>query len=418
MGVKRYIAWAILGTSVALVGTVAFTLWLLDEQRAVLSAPIEAFLVSPFWLRVGGVVGGLVVLGGLLLAAVSVGRLNRSLISNWVDDPGEAGALLHSRLRLARGPKLVAIGGGTGLSLLLRGLREHTANLTAVVAVSDDGGSSGRLRAALGMPAPGDLSDCLAALSVDEASMGRLMEFRFARGAELQGHTFGNLLLATLSEMEENFGDALRTVQRLLDLRGAVWPATAEPVTLSVTKRDGKVLRGESQLAQHPGAVERVALEPANADALPEVLAAIANADLVVLGPGSLFTSIMPPVLVPAVAAALRTTSAPVVQVLNIMTEAGETDGFDAWEHVRAVEAHVGRLPDIVLVNATPIDAARLASYREENASVVAWDPARFRQAGVRVVQKPLLGGGRHAQHDTVSLSEALLALALEARRA
>jgi uncharacterized cofD-like protein len=409
MGVKRHVTWAVIGASVALVGTTGLTLWLLDDRRAALSAPIEDLLVSEPWVRAGGWIAGAVVVLGIGLAVAAIGRLNRSLLSNWLDRPQEAAQLLHRRLTLARGPRIVAIGGGTGLSLLLRGLREHTSNLTAVVAVTDDGGSSGRLRAAFGMPAPGDLSDCLAALSVDEASLGRLLQYRFSRGGELQGHTFGNLLITTLSEVEHDFGDALRVMQRLLDLNGAVWPATAQAVTLRVEKTDGVVLEGESVLAAHPGPAAHVSLSPADPEALPEVVAALAHADLVVLGPGSLFTSTLPPVLVPAVGAALRASPATLVQVVNIMTEAGETDGFDAWDHVAAVERHVGRRPDLVVLNATPVDPERTAAYRSEAAEVVVVDRERFRAAGVALVAWPLLGPGPHAQHDAPALARNLV---------
>ena len=409
MGVKRHVTWAVIGASVALVGTTGLTLWLLDDRRAALSAPIEDLLVSEPWVRAGGWIAGAVVVLGIGLAVAAIGRLNRSLLSNWLDRPQEAAQLLHRRLTLARGPRIVAIGGGTGLSLLLRGLREHTSNLTAVVAVTDDGGSSGRLRAAFGMPAPGDLSDCLAALSVDEASLGRLLQYRFSRGGELQGHTFGNLLITTLSEVEHDFGDALRVMQRLLDLNGAVWPATAQAVTLRVEKTDGVVLEGESVLAAHPGPAARVSLNPTDPEALPEVVAALAHADLVVLGPGSLFTSTLPPVLVPAVGAALRASPATLVQVVNIMTEAGETDGFDAWDHVAAVERHVGRRPDLVVLNATPVDPERTAAYRSEAAEVVVVDRERFRAAGVALVAWPLLGPGPHAQHDAPALARNLV---------
>jgi uncharacterized cofD-like protein len=418
MGVKRHVTLAVIGASVALVGTIGLTLWLLDDRRAALSAPIEDLLVSEPWGRGGGWLAGAVVVLGIGLAVVAIGRLNRSLLSNWLDRPQEAAQLLHRRLKLARGPRIVAIGGGTGLSLLLRGLREHTSNLTAVVAVTDDGGSSGRLRAAFGMPAPGDLSDCLAALSVDEASLGRLLQYRFSRGGELQGHTFGNLLITTLSEVEHDFGDALRVMQRLLDLNGAVWPATAHAVTLRVEKADGAVIEGESVLAAHPGPVARVSLSPVDPEALPEVVEALARADLVVLGPGSLFTSTLPPVLVPAVGTALRTSNAVLVQVMNIMTEAGETDGFDAWDHVAAVERHVGRRPDLVVINATPVDPGRAAAYRREAAELVVVDRERFRAAGVALVAWPLLGPGPHAQHDAPALARSLVRWWAERRKA
>ena len=409
MGVKRHVAWAIVGASCALVGTVAFTLWTLRDQRAQLAEPIEAFLRSEGWSRAGGWVAALVVLVGVAMAVAAIGRLNRSLLSHWLERPSDAAAVLHRRLVLARGPRIVAIGGGTGLSLLLRGLREHTSNLTAVVAVTDDGGSSGRLRAAFGMPAPGDLSDCLAALSVDEASLGRLLQYRFERGRELEGHTFGNLLITTLSEVERDFGDALRGLQRMLDLNGAVWPVTAERVTLRVEKADGSLVEGESHLALHPGAARTVRLQPPDPAALPEVVTALADADVVVLGPGSLFTSTLAPLAVPQVAAALRGSPATVVQVVNIMTELGETDGFDAWDHVDAVFRHVGRLPDLVVLNATPVDEARRAAYRAEGAEVVLADAAALRRRGMAVVAWPLLGPSPHAQHDAVALADGLV---------
>ncbi|MBW6455996.1 MAG: uridine diphosphate-N-acetylglucosamine-binding protein YvcK [Trueperaceae bacterium] len=409
MGVKRHVTWAVLGASVAIVGTIGFTLWLLGDRRDALAAPIEDLLVGAGWTRAGGWVTGALVALGVTFTVAAIARLNRSLLSNWLVRPQDAAQLVHRRLTLARGPKIVAIGGGTGLSLLLRGLREHSSNLTAVVAVSDDGGSSGRLRAAFGMPAPGDLSDCLAALSVDEASLGRLLQYRFTRGEALEGHTFGNLLITTLSEVEGDFGDALRVMQRLLNLNGAVWPATAQAVTLRVVKADGSVVEGESNLAAHPGPAARVTLNPDAPEALPEVVAALADADLVVLGPGSVFTSTLPPVVVPAVAAALRDSPATLVQVINIMTEAGETDGFDAWDHVDAIERHVGRRPDLVVVNDTPLDAERVAAYRAEGAEVVAVDPDRFRAADMAFVAWPLLGPAPHAQHDPAALARGLV---------
>jgi len=410
MGVKRHVAWAAVGAILALLGASGFALWTLGDARVSVSEPIEVLLVGDPWVRAGGWVTGLTALLGTGLGIAAIGRLNRSLLSNWMERPYEAAEVLHRRLTLARGPRVVAIGGGTGLSRLLRGLRTHTSNLTAVVAVSDDGGSSGRLRSAFGMPAPGDLSDCLAALSVDEASLGRLLQYRFQRGKELEGHTFGNLLITTLSEVEADFGEALRAMQRLLDLNGAVWPATAEAVTLRVEKVDGRVVEGESAVRAVPGPARSVSVEPPDAEALPEVIDALATADLVVLGPGSLFTSTLPPLLVPGVGAAFRSTSAVVVQVINIMTEAGETDGFDAWAHVEAVRRHVGRLPDLVVVNATPVDPDRLAAYVDEGASVVVVDPVPFRTAGVAVAAWPLLADGPHAQHDAARVASELVA--------
>ena len=412
MGVKRHVVWAVVGGLVAATGFAVAVLWTLGEGRRELAAPIERMLVGDAWARHAGWVGGAVAVAGTILAILALGRLNRSLLSNWVQRPYEVAEVLHRRLVLARGPRIVALGGGTGLSLLLRGLREYTSNLTAVVAVSDDGGSTGRLRAAFGMPAPGDLTDCLAALATDEAALGRLLQYRFRRGEDLLGHTFGNVLIATLNEVEGDFGDALRSLNRLLELQGAVWPATPRPVTLRVAKADGTVVAGESAVRVVPGASARLELLPGDAEAMPEAVAAIANAELVVLGPGSLFTSTLPPMMVPGVSEALRATAARIVYVANLMTEAGETDGFDLWRHLETVHAHLGRWPDVVLGNRTSIDETRLAAYATEGAEPVPFDAARAEAAGIATIAAPLLGRGRHAQHEPAALARAIVALA------
>ncbi|CAN5697426.1 YvcK family protein [soil metagenome] len=405
MGVKRHAAAAIAGGVLLMMGVGIGALWLIGEGRQEVAAPLERVLASGTWAAGGGWLALIATFGGLTLAVGAIGRLNRSLLSNWLPRPHEAAALLHGRLQLARGPRIVALGGGAGLSTLLRGLRAYTSNLTAVVAVSDDGGSSGRLRAAFGMPAPGDLADCLAALSGHEAALGRLLQYRFSRGAELQGHTFGNLLITTLTEVEGDFGDALRAINAMLDLSGAVYPVTAVPVELVMTKLDGSTVVGESRVRERSGAITSVAIRPEAPAALPEVVAAIADADLVVLGPGSLFTSTLPPVLVPDVAQALQRSPARLVYVCNIMTEDGETNGLDAWEHVDVVARALGRRPDVCVVNDEPVDDARLSAYRAERADVVAVDVERFAREGVALERWSLLGDGPVAQHDPERLA-------------
>lgn len=417
MGVKRHVTLAVAGGALVALGAAAAVVWLLGEGRQSASEPIEAVLTSPSWALFGGWLALSTLVAGVWLAVWAVGQLNRSLLSNWLPEPSEAASRLHERLRRARGPRIVALGGGTGLSRLLRGLRSATSNLTAVVAVSDDGGSSGRLRVAFGMPAPGDLVDCLAALSDDEAALGRLLAYRFSRGAELQGHTFGNLFLTTLTEVEADFGTALRTANRMLDLWGAVYPATAQPVELRVRKRDGREIAGERHAHEGGGAIAEVRLEPSEPTALPEVVAALASAELIVLGPGSLYTSTLPPLLVPGVRAAVLSSPARLVYVCNIMTEDGETTGLDAWEHVAAIHDHLGRYPDLVVVNDQPLDEGRLAAYAAEHATLVHVDSARFAAAGIRLERLPLLDEGVHAQHDSTRLAAGLLVLANERGR-
>jgi len=393
MGVKRYVALAVVGALLLVLGAVGLALWSFGEERSAISEPIEQLLTSTDWYRLGAWVSLLLALLGVVVSVTAVASLNRSLLSNWLPHPGDAARLLNRRLQLARGPRVVALGGGSGLSNLLRGLRAHTSNLTAVVAVSDNGGSSGRLRAEFDMPAPGDLTDCLAALSDNESELASLLQYRFTRGRELRGHTFGNLLITTLTEMEGDFARALKVINRLLDLSGAVYPAAAQPVNLLVTKASGEEVEGEEQLRQLPGAVASVR-------------------DLIVLGPGSLFSSTIPPLLVPSIQEALNRSRARLVYVANIMTEAGETDGFDAFDHVAALMRHGVRKPDTVLINSAPVDPARLENYRSEGAELVAGARERFQEAGIAVLERPLVGRGAFAQHDSDQLAAVLTELA------
>lgn len=416
MGVKRHVSLAMVGGLLLVAGVIAGVLWAFNDRRVELSDPIEVALVSETWEAYGGWFAFALIAVGIVIAVMAVARLNRSLLSNIMARPQEMAQLLHRRVMLGRGPRIVILGGGTGTSNLLRGLREHTSNLTAVVAVSDDGGSSGRLRKSFNMPAPGDLTDCLAALSEHESSLSRLLQHRFVRGEELSGHTFGNLFITTLTEVEGDFGQALRVLNQLLSLSGSVYPATNEPVSLVATKANGQVVAGESAVREVSGPVKSVALSPAAPEALPEVREALLAADLIVLGPGSLFTSTIPPLLVPAIAAAVAESRARLVYVSNIMTEAGETDGFDVFDHVAALEAHGCRRPDLVLVNSAAVDDERITSYLLESATVVAAAEERLAAADIAVSSLPLISGGATAQHDSVLLANALVRLAREAR--
>ena len=412
MGVKRHVAWATLGTVMALMGVALLALWFVDGHKETVYKPLMAFLTSSFWMRWGAWISLGIAALGVLLAIAAIGNLNRSLLSHWLPQPQDAAQVLHQRLQLAKGPRIVAFGGGTGLSNLLRGLRHYSSNLTAVVAVSDDGGSSGRLRDAFDMPAPGDIVDCIAALSDHELELSRLLEYRFERGEELQGHTFGNLFITTLTEVEGDFAHAIRQLNSILNLTGAVYPATTRALSLIVNKASGQTVRGETNVREHNGAVKRVMIEPSHPPALPEVLRDISQADLIVLGPGSLFTSVIPPLLVPEIKQALQMTKTPVLYICNIMTEAGETDDFSAFDHVAAIHKHIGRYPDFVVVNSSPVDDARLEAYQLEDAVPVLFDQDHFGQADVGVFPLALIGEGRYAQHDSMRLAKWLVEVA------
>jgi uncharacterized cofD-like protein len=249
------------------------------------------------------------------------------------------------------------IGGGTGLSTLLRGLKVHTANLTAIVSVADDGGSSGRLRRSLNLPPPGDIRACLAALSADEDLLTQLFQYRFRKGEELDGHSFGNLFIAALSGVTGSFQEGILDAGRVLGIRGHVLPSTAQDIILVADKEmasAGKAVRveGESHITEGLGRIRRVQIEPSDPRAYPLTLQAILNADMIVIGPGSLFTSVLPNLLIPEITSAIQASKAFKVFVCNVATQLGETDHMDCCDHLAAIEAHIeSNLVDLVVVN-------------------------------------------------------------------
>jgi len=289
--------------------------------------------------------------GAGLLATGLVG-LNRSLVdAARTRGAGPLVELVDRRRRQRASIKIVAIGGGTGLSTMLRGLKHHTTNITAVVTVADDGGSSGRLRRSLGVHPPGDFRQCIAALAETEPLMERLFQYRFGQG-ELGGHAFGNLFIVAMVGITGSFESALRAASRVLAVAGRIVPSTLTHVTLFAELEDDRVLAGESNVPHGQAPIRRVFLEPATPPAYPEAVAAILDADLVVLGPGSLYTSVLPNLLVPDIAAAVKATAAPVVYVANVATQPGETDGYSLGDHLAALRRHLGDgIIDYVLAN-------------------------------------------------------------------
>jgi uncharacterized cofD-like protein len=309
----------------------------------------------PFPLR-GLVAGGL----GAVLLFVGAWRLARALTEPLrPDEDTPIADVIYQKRFLARGPRIVAIGGGTGLSTLLRGLKEHSSNLTAIVTVADDGGSSGALREQLGIPPMGDIRNCIAALADAEPLMSELLGYRFPGGHDgvaggpvetepggLGGHAVGNLLLAAMTAIEGgDFEEGVRRMNRVLAVRGNVVPASATPINLVARTKDGAIVSGQSTIMRTPG-IEQVWIEPPDVDAAEDALAAIADAEIVVLGPGSLFTSVLPVLLIPAIRAAVASARGIRVYACNVATQLGETEGFDLADHVDALIAHTQ--PDIV----------------------------------------------------------------------
>lgn len=356
LGVKRWIVLLLLGTTLIGVGLAVL---ILDIYRnapdtwwlPILSAASLRVLVRPLRALI---FGGL----GVGMIALSLWGINRSLMAPYLRAGHDVVDTLASYRRRERGPRIVVIGGGHGLATLLRGLKSYTHNITAVVSVADDGGSSGRLRQVTGILPPGDIRNCLAALSNDEALLGQLFQYRFPDGdGGLGGHSFGNLFISALAEITGSFEEAVVESGRVLSVHGQILPATLHDVRLAadivLPDADNEVrVKGESRIPESAGKVRRIWLDPADPPAYPEVIQAILAAELVVVGPGSLYTSILPNLLVPEIVAAIRASRALKIYVCNVATQPGETEGYNCGDHVRVIEEHVSTgIFDIVVSN-------------------------------------------------------------------
>ena len=325
-------------------------------------------------------------------------------------------AMLPSRQLWAQGPHIVAIGGGTGLSTMLRGLKKYTKNLTAIVTVSDDGGGSGMLRRDIGMLPPGDIRHCMESLANTEPVMQQLLTYRFESGT-LRGQCFGNLLLAALNGVTGSFDEAVRSMGQVLAISGTVIPVTTTDVRLTATFENGAYVVGESNIfgfkKQQDCRIDHVELLPAHPKAFPAALDAIAAADLILLGPGSLYTSIIPNLLVDGVAEAVAASDAQKIYVCNIMTQDGETEGYTAADHLEALQRH-GRegIVDLCLANNAPIPRELAARYSEEDAELLRVDRERIAALGIALAEYPLLSAqGGYARHDPALLAQAVMEL-------
>jgi uncharacterized cofD-like protein len=335
--------------------------------------------------------------------------------------------------------RIVSIGGGTGLSTLLRGLKRYTRaaedalEITAVVTVTDDGGSSGRLRRELDVLPPGDIRNCMVALSADETLLSRLFQYRFKGGRGLKGHSFGNLFLSAMTHLTGDFAQAVKLSAEVLAVAGRIYPSTAADVSLRATLADGRSVSGETRISRSTSPIVRLELEPKRVQPLDETLEAIKMADLITLGPGSLFTSVIPNLLVDGIPQAIAASSAKKAYFVNLMSQPGETTGFRASDHLAAVLAHCGRservrrnLIDVCVINTRPLRGKVLERYRASAARPVENDIANLERMGVKIIGEDLLrSGGRRPQdvtsykirHDSSALGAVALELALESWR-
>ncbi len=401
LGIKRWLLLAFAG-GVLLVYSVIFAVGVLWSPQLMRGLGM-GWLENRHWAALLLAVDGIAV--GVFALAYGARRV-------WLfqQTTPETASEIRAASRLARGTRVVAVGGGNGLAALLRGLKTHTSNLTAIVTMADDGGSSGLLRRDMGMPPPGDLRNCLVALADDESMMSRLFQYRFPEHGGLQGHSFGNLFMAALAEVTGDFERAVQEATHVLKVRGRVLPSTLDDVVLHAQLEDGGQVSGESTITAASRLPRRVWLTPEAPRALPQALSALARADLVVLGPGSLYTSIIPNLLVPEVRTAIRDTRAWVVYVCNVMTQPGETDAYTAADHLDALHRHgMDGLVDVILVNDTPVSPAMAASYERNGAGPVIVDEERLAALNVKVVHAPVAAESDVVRHDSERLTRALL---------
>ncbi len=353
----------------------------------------------------------LIIFLGAICIALGLQRLLKSIYSLFA--PQEKRDLVdvaYEKRQLRRGPRVVGIGGGHGLSSLLKGIKEYTSNLSAIVTMADSGGSSGRLRRDFAMPPPGDIRNCLVALADTEPLMADLFQHRFKGPSELEGHSFGNLFIAALSEVTKSFASAVRATSKVLAIRGRVLPSTLSDVSLQAKMKDGRVIKGEAEIPEAGGEIERLSLLPSDAPSYPETLEAIREAEVIVIGPGSLYTSVMPNLLTKGMIEAIENSKAIKIYVCNIMTQAGETDNYSASDHVKAIYRHTGsRFLDYALVNISQAPSELAKRYEEERAFPVKVDEERLKKLGVKVVKANLMSTKDYLRHEPDKLARAIM---------
>lgn len=383
--VKRWLLISATGLILCLLG---LAIWVkltpVDRLLALVSQLLETLTTYvPNYIS-----GPVALLLGLFLLLWGQSRTVGSITDAFPDSDEELVDRLLTHRRLNRGPKIVAIGGGTGLSTLLRGLKQYSANITAVVTVADDGGSSGRLREEIGVLPPGDIRNCMAALADEEKLLTELFQYRFQAGEGLNGHSFGNLFLTAMTAITgRDFEKAIAASSKVLAIRGKVLPATVSDVRLWAKLKDGRLVEGESNISEAGGKIAEIGCFPKNPPALPAAIQAIAEADYIIMGPGSLYTSVIPNLLVPEIRQALAKVKVPRIYVCNIMTQPGETDGYTVADHIKAIDKVCSRrIFDAILVQRISPSATALNHYAKEQSHPVFLDREDVSNLGCRII--------------------------------
>lgn len=409
--VKR---WLLISASGVLLTSLGLAIWVKLTPIFYLIDFISKVLETIATIIPSYVSGPIAISCGLILIFWGQTRTVRSITEVLKTEPHkELVDVLMAHRRLNRGPKIVVVGGGTGLSTLLRGLKVYSANITAIVTVADDGGSSGRLRQEFGVLPPGDIRNCLAALADQEKLLTELFQYRFQAGNGLVGHSFGNLFLTAMSEITGDLERAIAASSQVLAVRGRVLPATLCDVCLWAELEDGRRIEGESHITEANGTIVKIGCTPANPPALPAVLKAIHEADYIIIGPGSLYTSIIPNLLVPEIADAIAQSTVPRIYVCNIMTQPGETQGYTVADHIRAIDEACGKqLFDAVLVHRRVPSAQSLIKYAQVGSHPVFFDREATIQLGRRAVMANVMDEDEHTnwvRHNPERLARVLL---------
>jgi uncharacterized cofD-like protein len=387
IGIKRWIGLTGFGILLIIIGAISL---LAEEYRFIQS------------------LDAVVAISGFIILVLGIKRLITAFM------PSSRGTelvdTLYQRKQLSRGPKIVAVGGGTGLSVLLSGLKEYTSNITAIVTVADDGGSSGRIRQQFDILPPGDIRNCLVALADASTLMRDLFQFRFDEGSELGGHSFGNLFITVMTRLTGDFDKAIKETSKVLALRGQVIPSTLNNVVLIAEHRDGSITEGENKIPKARKPINKVYLKPEQFAATPEAIKAIREAQIIVLGPGSLYTSIIPNLLISEITEAIAASGAIKVYVCNVMTQPGETDNFNASEHIKILLQHShARIFDYCILNSGEISKEMLRRYEQEGSCRVVCDTRNIVNMGYRVIEDDVIISEDVVRHDSAKLAKIIL---------
>ncbi|MBM3254829.1 MAG: YvcK family protein [Candidatus Omnitrophica bacterium] len=387
IGIKRWIALTGFGILLIIIGAVS----LLAEEY-----------------RITQLLDVVVVLSGFIILVLGIKRLITAFI------PASRGRelvdILYQRRQLSRGPRIVAVGGGTGLSALLLGLKEYTSNITAIVTVADDGGSSGRIRQQFDILPPGDIRNCLVALADASTLMRDLFQFRFDDSSELRGHSFGNLFITVMTRLTGDFDKAIKETSKVLALRGQVIPSTLNNVVLSAEHKDGSITEGENKIPKAHKPINRVYLKPDQPTATPEAIKAIQEAQIIILGPGSLYTSIIPNLLIKEITEAIAAAGAIKVYVCNAMTQPGETDNFSAAEHIKALIKHShARIFDYCILNSGEVSQEIVRRYEQEGSCRVINDARNIANMGYHAIEEDVIVAEDVVRHDPAKLAKIIL---------